>query len=169
MTATPLDYANPRPFFTGVYRHHSRNGMWAIGAMLLFGFVFCSIPFAALTADTVPRIVFGSAGAASLLAGAYLAGCMILKKEDVVRITEDGIEYGRRRWHWQQISKVGGTGRTSITLGFTAGRGGIPFPRPLPTTPALTPEQYGPLMESLKTYLASMHPHVTVELEPRAE
>lgn len=173
-----LGYANPKVFFAGANRYRSRQGIWGIAAcsVLAVGFCFVAVALARSRGLGGPAPVRWAFTASFGAAAAFLVGLLacavwawIVRHETPVRVTEDGVERGRRGWTWQQVSGFGGTraGR-GVVLGFTVGRGHIRFPRDLATTPPLTEAEYADLVERLTTYLAEHHPHVRVEKTPRS-
>lgn len=85
-------------------------------------------------------------------------------REDRIRITEDGVEIGRKFWPWQQIGRVGvalGSGGVYLRVSV-----GWLTCRTLRTTPALTLAQYLELIELLSRQICPRFPHVKFDLPP---
>ena len=170
MNTPSLDYGNPAVFFQGVYRRRSGSALVGIAALALFGIIVACMTLA-VPMDQRFRFPVGGLSAILLLGAGYLAALAALGREDAVRITEEGIGYGRYFWPWARIKSVGGTADPrggGVTVQFTVGYAGVPLPRPLPTTPPLTPDQFARLMAAAGTYLSRVHPHVKVNPQPCA-
>src|SRR4051812_26499094 len=101
-----LTYAAPRVLLERVSRHRTSR---RIGAM-----VFCSIAAAYLLIfpgrtqpDYVLRMFARGIGSVFLICGLIEAYCWIWGEDEIIRITEDGIEQGAKMWRWRQIYYFG--------------------------------------------------------------
>ena len=151
MSPPTLGYANPAVFYAGVYRHRSAGALAGIVAFAAFGlgagWVACGHPM-----DPGARFPLFGLAAVFLFGAGYLATMAAANRADAVRVTEDGIEHGRRFWPWARVASLtgaltrGGGGRDDgVVIEFTTRRGGLKFTRPLLTTPPLTPDQFSRL------------------------
>ena len=175
-----LGYANPRVFFAGARRYRSAQGFWGMpfGAAAAVGLGYLAAQFMwgwgvreALPARWAWAGLVGALAALMAAATAYGAWGWAVRLEVPVRVTEEGVERGRRVWRWQAISEFGGTisgpgGRVQLT--FVPGRGQLRFPRPLWTTPSLTTPQFTDVVDRVTPFLAEHHPHVRVDRTPRS-
>jgi hypothetical protein len=176
--APRLGYSNPGVFFAGARRYRSAAGAagivvgaafagaCAVIAMRIMGPGGAGLPLHARWPWA------GSIGLVAALVAAltvYAAWGWAAGLEVPVRVTEEGIENGRRVWRWQQVSGFGGTvaGPRRVQLDFIPGRGALRFPRSLWTTPSLSEAEYAELVERLIPFLATHHPHVRVDQTPR--
>ena len=177
--APTLGYANPKVFFSGARRYRSASGFWAIPFGLAvtagLGYIAAQIMWdwgvrAALPARWAWAGSVAAVAALMASATAYQAWGWAVHLEVPVRVTEEGVENGRRVWRWQQVSGFGGTvaGPRRVQLDFVPGRGQLRFPRNLWTTPSLTDAEFTELVERLTPFLAEHHPHVRVDKTPRA-
>lgn len=170
-TPTPtLGYADPAVFYAGVYRHRSAAAVLCMAALACFGVAAGWAAYAGPMRVPLLRVPLYGLAAVLLLGVGYLAATAAADRADAVRITEDGIEDGRRFWPWARVGSVFGllaggmaARRNGVVIGFTVDRFGVPFPHTLLATPALTVGQYA----QLAAFLSRAHPHVAVDPQPR--
>ncbi len=169
MSTPTLDYANPAVFLDGVNRHRSSGPLLGMVGFLLFGGVAACL---AIDGPIPPaaRLLVGGGAFILLLGAFYLATLAIVNRQDAVRITANGITHGRQFWPWSRITYLGGfvsPPGSGVTVTFTVGYAGLPFPRPLLTTPPLATDQFVRLMAEVGEHLPRYHPHVKVDPQPR--
>lgn len=176
-----LAYANPRVFFAGAHRYRSPLALLglALGAAVALGLGYVAVQIMwNWGVGEAPAVRWGWAAMVALAAAlmafgtAYGAWGWVECWEVPVRVTEEGVEHGRRVWPWQEISDFGGNvagpgGRVQL-LFVPAGRRQIRFPRNLWTTPSLSAAEFADLVGRLTPYLAEHHPHVQVDPTPKS-
>lgn len=153
-----LSYATPRVFLEGIYRTRT---VWSVLMAALLGVIgiMLAIRWWPLTSVMGGLTVLCLILSVSIIAVPFVLGPMIR-----VRITEDGIEFGREFWDWRDVSYLGCSvvGDYRVDL-FFAVRRCFPPRQQLPITPRLRWREYVRLMGKLRSYLSEHHPHVTVE------
>jgi hypothetical protein len=173
-----LAYSNPTVFFAGAARYRTRRGLFGVagGAVAAAGFGLITRRLVTGWGAGLPpagqwawAASMGVLTAIMLAATAYAAWAWAVGLEVPVRVTEEGVEQGRRVWTWDQVSDFGGTdaGRGRIALAFTPGRGPLRFPHNLWTTPDPTAAEFAALVGRLTPHLAEHHPHVRVHAKPQ--
>ena len=163
-----LDYANPRPFFVGTYRFRSWNAAVDVVVVSAFGLAFGYGARGGPPGSFSLSAFIGVVSAACLLWAGYMLWGLIAGREDLLRITEDGIEYVGRLWSWRDVSYLGGTTHSNgVSLECHLGPGTVKLVKFLPITPLLTVEQYVALMRVVAAHVSHLYPHVTIEPTPR--
>ena len=162
MKPVPLNYSAPRTIFAGTFQFRTTRSIVGAIAFGVFGAGFiCSGLF--LDARWLGRLGLAGFGIGAMVVAAFLFYRWITRHEVAVRITEEGIESGRKIWAWHKISLIGGRSwGAEIALVMIPRRGLL---RTLPTTPPLTAEQFERIMTLVETYLADHCPDVKVDHE----
>jgi hypothetical protein len=176
MQSIPLSYSTPKIFFQGVRKYRGPEIFVGIALCLTFSVGF---GFVAFLAPPGPRnfTSFEFGIAALFGAGSLAFAWMIVfalyswatKSEVFVRITEDGIEHGRKFWPWERIAAISGeyfTWPEGVTL-IMRPRGTVCRERYLSVNRRLSEPEFVELMNRLKEYLSARYPQVRVELELR--
>lgn len=174
-----LSYSTPRTLFDRPYRYRSRNQ--AIGGAIIvflgcivFGFSQV-VEISGGTERVVARAIFWSIEA--LLALALAVICVQWLRDDVAaaRITDEGILRRRTLYPWGRIGSVHGKRSAgSILLEFNLrpqsadSFGSMTLPKSLMTTPLLSVEEFGELMDLLDAQVVPHHPHVKLDRVPRS-
>jgi hypothetical protein len=171
MASPTLTHA-PAVFFRGQYEFRTLNGTMAVIAPLLAGVIFAAIALFAPRKDgeLLPRVVavgfgiwaFGFGGL-----GVWALWSLIRNRRVDVEISEDGILDGSRFWPWDRVQSFAGMRydngvflefRPRKAIGWVGGS--------LPTTPALTDEQYVELAKEVSRGISARFPHVVVATHP---
>lgn len=176
---TTLSYSAPRCLFDRGYRHRSWNQV-IVGAVLLVfaafvGWMLGKIPPNPPMPFTAPRVVLWVIAAACVLGVGWLGYKWIRNDVDNARVTEEGIEIGRRVYPWESITTVHGKNvaggiMAQLDLRREAGAGAfmtILRTRALMTTPFLTRGEFEKLMDDLAAQVVPHHPHVKLDRVPR--
>lgn len=143
-----LEYANPRTFYTGSYQFRSWNAVLGTVLCLVFGAMFAWGIFKLSSMGSLPlpfqfsRAVLVGLTVLSIAGAGYYTWGLAARWEILVRISEDGIERGRRFWPWRNIKWIGGqlvAGGISLECHVSQPNAPIAWwPVSLQTTPLLT-------------------------------
>ena len=152
-----LSYSSPQVFFEGTCRTRTVWTLLMAGLLAVVG--------VSLVSWWPLRSPFVGLALACLLLSAWcVVAPWVLGSSIPVRITADGIEFGRQFLDWRHVSRLGvclyNGDRVEMFVDSTAC---FPPRQSLPTTPLLRLPQYDRLATELRTYLAEHHPHVYVE------
>ncbi len=174
-----LGYSTPRTLFDRPYRYRSWSQAIGGGVIVFVGCVLLGISqvveIRGGTEGAAARAIFWSVGA--LLALALAVVCVQWLRDDVAaaRITDEGIHVRRTLYPWGRIGSVYGSRMAGgIVVEFNVRRPSadsfefITLPKRLMTTPPLSLEEFGALMDLLDAQVVPHHPHVKLDRAPRA-
>ena len=171
-----LSYSCPRCFFEAEYRYRSWQSWLGIAVLLVMTafalFMVSKSPGAGGRLSLVLRAVGGVMVAACGLAAGWLLLGLVTDRRDLVRITDEGIEHGRRLHPWQSIASVGAaavTGGVVLEYWLKPGPLGVtPLDlRSINRTPLLKEAEFRELVRVLARELADRFPHVQFNNTPR--
>lgn len=165
-----LEYSAPRPFFVGRYRYRTSHSVMAAAGLAAFAF---PLGYAALAnrLPVYPYVTGASVlfSAISLAAAGYLLYLWYVRREIVLKVTEEGVEYRGKVRPWSRITRIGGaTMAGGITLVLSPSEL-PPLVQSLSVTPPLTERQFIDLMTKLQAYLAASCPGVVVDMKPTSD
>jgi hypothetical protein len=168
VNAQTLSYAVPVVFFEGTCRYRTPRALFAAGISAAMAVGFGAV--AASVRAGVGAMLAGEAAAGLIVFAAFLLYSYARNRQIAVRITEDGVERGRTLWAWANIATIYGEITTwpAGVVPYVRLRGSVAIDRPLETDPALTEGEFAGLMGRLAEFTGKCHPHVKVEVQPRA-
>ncbi len=174
-----LNYSTPRVLFDRGYRHRSWNQVVGGAVLLVFAafvvWMLGKIPPNSPMPFTASRIILWVLAAACAFGVGWLGYKWVRNDVDNARVTEEGIEAGRRVYRWDAITTVSGTrmaGGILVQFELRREAGASAFMTILPTralmtTPLLTTTEFEQLLDDLDAHVVPHHPHVTLDRVPR--
>jgi hypothetical protein len=162
----PLAYAAPRVLFERVRHHHTSNHLESLIGLTLGGALVLVFPARTLH-DGRRRWIAAGIGCAALLAAMITAYKWFWGEDKIIRITEDGIEEGRRMWSWSNVEFFGGIFRGNDVYITFAGKLNKfllrEYFKQFYPSPVLTVAEYQSLAKEIEREICPKYPRLVID------
>lgn len=162
-----LSYAVPPVFYSGVCKYQTLRALVA-ASILLCMTMCCGIIVATSRNMINATLICGSTAVTCGIAASIAIYLWFTNVETMLRITEDGVEYGRRFWEWSKIQSIRGelvTKPAGVVLVIRP-RGGIQVDRCFQPDPPLSESEFDMLAKRLRGFVSAKFPRVRIDVTP---